>query len=227
MTRETEKKVTRCFLIFLALLPIVFGIVAFLRVACGSGSMGKVTESFDLADYGKFDGITPSAKDYVQKEFQRYFPQMIPSSYENVHYHFATTDYGSAYEINLEFTIPNEEEFAAYMETVAPKEAFHAFLYDESYLEYFIGKNYMSFFSVDGVTKDFVEDGLTFNWIDHASIKRILIDPEQRTVIIVYLEAHSTLFASETLRLDYFLRRFHIDPRQYAADYGDGWERTS
>ena len=126
-----NKKRLRIICVFLLL-------YTFLLSACGISDLGKVTETFDLSDYGKFDGITPSAKDYVQKEFQRYFPQTIPSTYENVHYHFATTDYGSACEINLEFTIPNEEEFAAYMETVAPKEAFHAFLYDESYLEYFI-----------------------------------------------------------------------------------------
>ena len=61
----------------------------------------------------------------VSKVFSR---KRFPSTYENVHYHFATTDYGSACEINLEFTIPDEEDFAAYMETVAPKEAFHVFL---------------------------------------------------------------------------------------------------
>ena len=225
-----NKKAVRiiCFFLLLFAFPLcVSGIPTFLLVACGIRDIGTVTETYDLSDYGKFDGITVSAKDYVQSEFHRFFPLTIPSSFQNVRYHFATTNYGDAYEINLEFTIPDEEEFAAYVDTVAKKEDYHVFPYDESYLECFIGKNYMSFFSVDGVTKDFVEDGLTFNWVDHASIKRILIDPEQRTVIIVYLEAHSTLFASETLRLDYFLRRFHIDPRQYAADYGDGWERTS
>lgn len=193
--------------------------------ACGISDLGKVKETFDLSDYGNFAGIDASARTYVQKEFLKYFPQTIPSSYENVQYHFATTDYGSACEINLEFTIPDEDEFNAYADSIAPREEFQVFPYDESYLEYLIGKNYMCFFSPEGVTKDFVKDGLTFNWVDQAAVKRILIQPESRSVIIVYLEAHSILFASETLRLDYFFRRFDIDPRQYAADYGDGYER--
>ena len=93
-----KKKGGRIICVFLLL-------YTFLLSACGISDLGKVTETFDLSDYGKFDGITPSAKDYVQKEFQRYFPQTIPSTYENVHYHFATTDDGSAYEIILEFIV--------------------------------------------------------------------------------------------------------------------------
>ncbi len=200
---------------------------ALLLSACGLSNWGRVTETYDLSDYGNFDGIEASDKDYVQKEFLRIFPQTIPPTYENVQYHFATTDYGSAYEINLEFSIPDEDEFLAYVETVAPMEEFHTFPYDDSYLEYYTGENYMSFFSVDGETKDYAKEGLTFNCVDHAAIKRLLINPKDRTVVIVYLYAHSLAFASETLRLDYFLRRFHIDPKQYAADYGDGWEHMS
>ena len=227
MTRETEKKVTRFFLIFLALLPILFGAAALLRAVCADGGVGNVTETSDLSDYGNLDGIKGSSKAYAQEEFERFFPQTIPPSYENVQYHFAATDHGSAYEINLEFTIPDEEEFISYMEALAPAEDWHVFPYDDRYLEIFIGKNYLSLLPEDSAEKDFEEDGLTFDRVDHASIKRILIDPEERTVLIVYLEAHSYPFASEALRLDTFLRRFAIDPRQYASDYGDGWEHMS
>ena len=84
----------------------------------------------------------------------------------------------------------------------------------------------MSFIWEDG-EKDYVKDGLTLNDLDIAAINRLLINPKNRTVVIVCMYAYAHAFASETLRLDYFLRRFDIDPKQYASDYGDGWEHMS
>lgn len=103
-------------------------------------------------------------------------------------------------------------------------EELQPFPYDENYLEYLPCKNYLSIFGDDEFSG---EDALTFNWVDRAVIKRVLMNLEERRVIIVIMRAGPITFCSNQLRLDYFLRRFHIDPRQYAADYGDGWEHMS
>ena len=66
-------------------------------------------------------------------------------------------------------------------------EELQPFPYDENYLEYLPCKNYLSIFGDDEFSG---EDALTFNWVDRAIIKKVLIN----------------------------LRRFHIDPRQFAAD---------
>ena len=204
---------------------ILIASVAVLCCGCSEfGYCGNVTETYDLADYGVIYGAPFEYKGSIERAFHSLFPPEIPPSFEDVQYHYAVTDVGEGYEINLEFTIPDKNAFYAYIESVAPLEEFQPFPYDEYYLEYLPCKNYLSILAEDEFSE---EDALTFNWVDHAVIKRVLINLEERRAIIVIMRAGPITFCSNQLRLDYFLRRFHIDPRQFAEDYGDGWERTS
>ena len=191
--------------------------IAFLCFALGNE--GAVTETWDLADYGRVYGVQFEHTKAVQEDFNSIFPREITPSFEDVHYHYAASDVGIGYEFNLEFTIPDEEQFRAYAASVAPQEAFTIFPYDEDYLEYLPCENFLSIIAED----DFTQEDLTFDWIEQACIKRVLINPAEQRFVIVLMQVRPVICSSK-LRLDYFLDRFNIDPKQFAADYGDGWE---
>ena len=58
------------------------------------------------------------------------FPEKIEPFFQNVQYYYRTNNYNLYYEIYLEFTIPDQKEFEAYLATLPPKDTFHPFPYD-------------------------------------------------------------------------------------------------
>ena len=141
--------------------------IAFLCFALGNE--GAVTETWDLADYGRVYGVQFEHTKAVQEDFNSIFPREITPSFEDVHYHYAASDVGIGYEFNLEFTIPDEEQFRAYAASVAPPEDFTIFPYDENYLEYLPCENFLSIIDED----NFIQEDLTFDWVKQACIKRV------------------------------------------------------
>ena len=156
--------------------------IAFLCFAFGNE--GAVTETWDLTDYGRVNGVQFEHTKAVQDDFNSIFPREISPSFEDVHYHYAASDVGIGYEFNLEFTIPDEEQFRAYAASVAPQEDFTIFPYDEDYLEYLPCENFLSIIAED----DFTQEDLTFDWIEQACIKRVLINPAEQRVVIVLMQ---------------------------------------
>ena len=59
--------------------------IAFLCFALGNE--GAVTETWDLADYGRVNGVQFEHTKAVQDDFNSIFPREISSSFEDVHYH--------------------------------------------------------------------------------------------------------------------------------------------
>ena len=126
--------------------------IAFLCFAFGNE--GAVTETWDLADYGRVYGVQFEHTKAVQEDFNSIFPREISPSFEDVHYHYTASDVGIGYEFNLEFTIPDEEQFRAYAASVAPPEAFTIFPYDEDYLEYLPCENFLSIIDEDNFIQE-------------------------------------------------------------------------
>ena len=84
--------------------------IAFLCFAFGNE--GSVTETWDLADYGRVNGVQFEHTKAVQDDFNSIFPREISPSFEDVHYHYAASDVGNGYEFNLDLRSRTRSSFA-------------------------------------------------------------------------------------------------------------------
>ena len=183
----------------------------------GGNISGTVTETYDLRDYGSFTG-TYSRKDdaVVLKDFLKFFPQELDPSFEDVQYRFATVSEGLAYEITLEFTIPDEQAYSDFIEGIAPESEFIPFPYDEAYLAYWIpGTEFR--FDLKSEERYEKEKPLTFLKMDWANVRCVVTNPEEHRLVFECLYVNADIiFASDELRLDHFLNRFDIDAVEFS-----------
>ena len=172
-------------------------------------------DTTDLAEYGHIHGNGKKNDKRAQEDFDTYFPVEIDPTWEDVHYHYhALNDELSSTmccEIELEFVIPDQAAFDAYVEAVAPIEEFRQFPYDEAFLEYVHNDREMRIrYDQDEQTGEKLPV-----FFDYAHIVETLIAPAERRVLIVVLHVSETEYVENA---DWFFKRFHIDPIQYALD---------
>ena len=178
-------------------------------------SKTEVYDTTDLAEYGRIHGNGYKFDQLAQADLDAYFPAAIDPAWEDVryHYHAENNTFWSriCYEIDLEFVIPDQAAFDAYVATVAPIEAFRPFPYDEAFLEYAHEDTYIRI--------DYEQDEQTgekhAEYFDPVYIKETLIAPSERRVVIVAVRAED---ASPVEAADWFFRRFDIDVTDYALD---------
>ncbi len=177
----------------------------------------RVTEFSDINEYGKIIGTGTLKSNYrAKKEFYSFFPSVIDPSFEDVKYHYKAIDnYTYAFEASLEFKLPDDKSFFAYVESVAPTEEFKIFPYDEEYLEYLPEKNSLSLYEPEPGEADEGE-GTEYYSIEHARIKRVLINPSDRKILYVLVRV-SEDYRTKTTDLDDFFSRFQIDPKEFAC----------
>ena len=198
------------------LISFVLTLLAFLLSGC---VLYEVTETTDINDYGVLIGqsqtrlIGESDYEIAERDFTRLFPEKIEPFFQNVQYYYRTNNYNLYYEIYLEFTIPDQKEFEAYLATLPPKDTFHPFPYDAAYLEYSPERNYLDFSNVAEENREDGE-GTEYYRINCANIQKILINPETRHIVIVCLRSSEDNITKTTEI--HFLQRFQIDPQEFA-----------
>lgn len=181
------------------------------------------TETDDLADYGVIKGNVPYGGDEVaKKNFEELFPKAISPSFQDVHYHYSAGNIEISYDIFLEFVIPEEDDFIAYVESIAPLDEFHPFEYDVRFIEYLVPGEFSNFLCLSHVKSNDSDHRQPKEryMVEAASIQRIMIDINEHRVIIDAMKV-SDGGGTELSEVDAFFRRFNIDPIEFADDV---WE---
>lgn len=166
-------------------------------------------------DYGHYQGVL---EQYQAEYMGRFFPEALAPEFQDVQYHFSsrTVDtYG--FEAFLEFTFSDADTMEAYLSQHTAGMTRGTFYFDNAFQEYVL-TNADTGYQYDHITLNPTPhtdaDGLTYYYINHADIAKILVNPQQLRVIYVVIAVFDG-GGTDTSLLNTFFTRFQIDPKAY------------
>lgn len=173
-----------------------------------SGCAVCYTEVSDIANYGEYHGTNnlSFAKDYINS----IFPESIDPAFEVIDYSYKAENADTfGFEAFLKLHIEDPEMFYAYVDSLAPPEAWQEFAFSEEYLEYSVE-------NVLDITPEYSKAGPKPNAypIEFAHIRKILYSPISQTVIFVAIAVYDG-GGVNTGYLCTFFEHFSIDPIIY------------
>lgn len=208
--------------IALSLSKILLGL---LLIYVDSLSCGTSYTTTSLEDYGTITGNGNNSR--AKELFEQLFPAKIEDYFQDVQYSYTAYRIDSwDFEIYLEFTIENTEQFQAYVQTIAQAEEFRVFEYDAGWLECVYSEHYKLDSLNQSMSCKDCKEGISNHYIDSAQIAKILIHREEQRVICVALGVHDGGGASCTYFTRYF-DRFGIDAKEYEVSHRDSWKAAS
>ena len=135
----------------------------------------EITETTDLAQYGSFGTCEAwDSNETVQEYVEGFMPERIEDYFSNPIYSFKECKYHNLHEIYLEFTIEDEEQFDAYVQSATNGTELTAVPSAEGFEEYVLDER---------ADVGSLDDGRMY--IEHIRIKKILFSDETNTVIYV------------------------------------------
>ena len=164
-----------------------------------------ITEYANIADYGKYDGT--SKDEFVSDYIQSFFPKTIDASFSNVSYSYKAVS-GSTYsfETYLEFTIEDTDAFNEYVTSIANKECWKKFEFDNRYMECCIEDAFLIGENSEKTAPDYR--------IALAKIRKVLYSSDTQTIIFVAIGVYDG--STNVEHLNTFFERFDINPADYA-----------
>lgn len=177
----------------------VFGFLLF-HLLLAFGVDVTITQTNQIADYSN---ITGNYNNEAPKEFIfRFFPETIEDSFSDVTYHYFARKFDAyGYEVYLEFTIEDPQEFWEFLADHVPADETRPFSYDEAFTEYTISNILWS-----SPWEAYPGD----RSIESAEIGRILVCEEEQRFIFSAIGVHDG-GATRASDLSYFTNRFGID----------------
>ena len=208
--------VTRHYFRVFRLLLIISGILIIILL---TGCEYEVTEYNSLDDYGIITGNYDNKP--AEEVFAELFPEAIPESFADPVYHYKAEKCAdsTAYEIALEFSMDDPDDFEKYVESVSSEGELLVFPYDNEYLYYPISSQSFILNS-DNSTKPCSEcDGKPEHYhIASARIAMLIVQPEIRNVILFGMGVADGGGVS-TYDLNWIFSRFNIAPIEFARDH--------
>ncbi len=149
-----------------------------------------------------------------QEFVSSFFPVRIEESFSDVVYHYkAIRGDTYAYEAYLEFVIKDKAEYETFVSSMLNKEESHSFAYDCSFFEQTISHTYEIWeASHEGETEDYFV-------LETAEVGKILYSDKEQRLIFVAIGMFDG-GGARTMELAYFLKRFDINPIDFASRIG-------
>ena len=163
----------------------------------------------DIADYGQYVGNYDN--ETVQEFVSSFFPDNLEPTFSDIVYSYrAQKNDTYAFEVYLEFTIKDADEYQAFINRVTKGKTETQFLYDNTFIEYTIAD---VFRPVNQQASPIEDVGVK---ISFAEIGKILCSPGDQRIIFVALGVYDGGIATTNFLTVYF-DRFEIDPLEYAS----------
>ena len=182
-------------------ITILFAICVVLLLDCMLLAPFTVYETNDIADYG---AITGNYDNDAPKAFVfSFFPAQIDEDFENAVYHYKAIKGDTyAYEVYLEFTIEEKEQYDAFIDAVVDKDTCTTFEYAPDYQEYIVSNYFWLEPDPPMDSPPYIED---------AEVGRVLFSDSEQKIIFFALGMYDG-GGVNTDQLGYFFNKFNIDP---------------
>lgn len=162
----------------------------------------------DISDYGQYTGNNNNK--FAQEFIPSFFPEQIEPYFSDVQYSYrAQKNDAYAFEAYLEFTLPDDKTYNAFVAEHTAGMDGTKFLYAPEYTEYSIANTFALVISENKSA----DTGIAS--IGSARIGKILCKPTERRVIFVAMGVYDGGIV-KTDFLSVFFDRFQINPREYA-----------
>ena len=197
--------------IFLLVLAVFGGIlltVIIFIMALYNPMPNRQYATTDISNYGQYTGNHDNRQ--AREWITSFFPEQIEPHFMDVYYSYrAQDDAVYAFEAYLEFTLPDDQTYNAFVAKHTAGLDGTKFLYAPEYTEYSFA-NQFDLFILEGKSTDAGSAS-----IRNAKIGKILCKPDERRVIFVAMGMRDAIGA----KINYFsvfFDRFQINPREYA-----------
>lgn len=168
----------------------------------------KQYSTTNISDYGRYTGNNTNK--FAQEFIPSFFPEQIEPYFSDVQYSYrAQKNDAYAFEAYLEFTLPDDKTYNAFVAKHTAGMDCTKFLYAPEYTEYSIANT----FALVIRENNSADTGSAS--IGDARIGKILCKPNERRVIFVAIGVYDGGIV-ETDFLSVFFNRFQINPREYA-----------
>lgn len=173
----------------------------------------SIYETNSINDYGTIVGNYNNEK---PKAFiSSFFPEKLKDEFSNVIYHYKSQKGDTyAYEMYLEFVIEDKQVYEDYLTEIVGNTERGSFYYDSNYKVYIISNQLQ-------LAANYSADAPP---IDYAKIGLILFSKQEQRLIFVALGVYDG-GGTTTDELNYFFKRFNIDPLNYKLPPVVGSER--
>ncbi len=180
-------------------------LLVFLTVMLFSFGYTRQYTTTNILDYGKYIGNYNNES--VQTFIKSFFPDKIEDTFSDVSYSYrAQKNDTYAFEAYLSFTIGDNKQYNAFVESHTAGLTKSKFRYDDSYWEYTLVHEFFP---------DPTENESNNIHIRYAKIGKVLCCPTKQEVIFVAMGVYDGGIVKTDFLCVYF-ERFHIDPREYA-----------
>lgn len=178
-------------------------------------------ETCNISDYGYYPGRNADVEEYTYEYVHNFFPEEISDEFQDVEYVFRSRSCELGFEVYLEFTIENIDNFNEHVSTATQGMLFRPFYFDERYQEYIwtAPAKYDKETTIiyDGITlseREQVRDNTKCYVIEDALIAKILVCPEEHRIVYVVICVKDGAHSDTSFFHAYF-DRFSIDAKEY------------
>lgn len=168
-----------------------------------------VTTSID--DYGVYTGNYDN--EFPNEFITSFFPDKIELNFKDIAYSYRAQKSDTyAFEAYLEFTIEEENEFKAFVDTISNDMVSSEFSYDTNFTQYIVSDEFVPSFPDTEHETDLDSVSIRF-----AKIGKILYSDKDNRIIFVAIGVYDGGVAKTDFLNTYF-DRFDINPVEYAEN---------